>query len=55
MVPNRAEAAGLLKGWAAKLDALFDDAQPEKPKEAAFELYEIIQTGATTTLKRVGP
>ncbi len=53
--PNRAEAAGLLKGWAAKLGALFDDAQPEKPKEAAFELYEIIQTGATTTLKRVGP
>lgn len=53
--PNRAEAAGLLKGWAAKLGALFDDAQPEKPKEAAFELYEIIQTGSTTTLKRVGP
>jgi hypothetical protein len=53
--PNRAEAAGLLKGWSAKLGALFDDAQPEKPKEAAFELYEIIQAGATTTLKRVGP
>ena len=49
--PNRAEAAGLLKGWAA----LFDEAQPERPKEAAFELYEIIQTGATTTMKRVGP
>ncbi len=53
--PNRAEAAGLLKGWAAKLGALFDEAQPERPKEAAFELYEIIQTGATTTMKRVGP
>lgn len=53
--PNRAEAAGLLKGWAAKLGALFDNAQPEKPKEAAFELYEIIRDGSTTTLKRVGP
>ena len=52
---NRAEAAGLLKGWAAKLGALFNDAQPEKPKEAAFELYEIIQDGPTTTLKRVDP
>lgn len=51
---SRTNASGLLKGWAAKLAALFDDAQPEKPKEAIFELYEIIQDGATTTLKRVG-
>jgi hypothetical protein len=53
--PARAAAAGHLKAWAVKLGKLFDDAQPEKPKEAAFELYEIIQTGAITTLKRVGP
>lgn len=51
---DRTEATGLLKGWASKLGTLFDDAQPEKPKEAPFELYEIIQDGATTTLKRVG-
>ncbi|HNC84738.1 MAG TPA: hypothetical protein PK999_16920 [Nitrospira sp.] len=52
---DRAEATGRLKGWAAKLASLFDNAQPEKPKEAAFELYEIVRDGATTTLKRVGP
>lgn len=51
---SRADATGLLKGWAAKLGILFDDVQPEQPREDAFELYEIIQSGPTTTLRRVG-
>lgn len=51
----RASAAGLVKTWAAELEALFDKAQPEKPPQATFELYEITQGASGTTLKRVNP
>lgn len=41
--------------WEGKLGALFELAQPEKPAQATFELYEIVQdaNGGMTTLRRV--
>jgi hypothetical protein len=51
----RAAASGLVKTWSTELKALFDKAQPEKPPQATFELYEITQGPSGTTLKRVNP
>lgn len=51
----RDAALQLVVAWEGKLGALFDSAQPEKPAQATFELYEIVQDamGGATALRRV--
>jgi hypothetical protein len=48
-------ALQIVVAWVGQLGALFESAQPEKPQQATFELYEIVQdvNGGAATLRRV--
>ncbi|MBB3181978.1 hypothetical protein [Variovorax sp. Sphag1AA] len=49
----RTTALQLVTAWKPKLEAIVAKITPDAPAAADFELYEIIQNGASVTLRRV--